>query len=64
MAAWDKRTVKQVLDFSARLTRSAFRVEHRAERKVDQQEALSQARRDKRTKYAKSVRSNGERARI
>lgn len=63
MARYDSRTTAEVLKSSRRFERGLFRITHMAERKLDQQEALTQLRKSKR-KFSKSVRSNGERARI
>jgi hypothetical protein len=63
MASWDKRRPAEVLDYHRRLERNLFRIDHIAERKTDQQEALSQLRKSKR-QFVKPVRTNGARARI
>jgi hypothetical protein len=63
MAYWDKRRPAEVLDYNRRLQRNLFRIEHIAERRLDQQEALSQLRKSKQV-YSKRVRSNGDRARL
>lgn len=59
----EDKTPKQILDYSKSMEKRIFRVEHLAERKLDQQEALSQARRAK-VIHRKAVRSNGARTRI
>ncbi len=48
MRFWDKKRPAEVMTRSAQLERAAFQVEHRAERAVDQQQALSQLRAAKR----------------
>jgi hypothetical protein len=48
MARYEKLRPDEILDRNHRYTRSLFRITHRRERRIDQQEALSQLRRSKR----------------
>lgn len=48
MGRYDKLKPNEVLDRRQVYTRTLFRIEHRRERAIDQQQALSQLRRDKR----------------
>jgi hypothetical protein len=48
MARYEKLKPNEILDRNQRYTRTLFRIEHRRERGIDQQQALSQLRRDKR----------------
>lgn len=63
MAYHAKKRPAELLEYISRQTKSIYRVEHIAERKLDQQEALSQLRRTKRAKH-KPIRSNGARAQL
>jgi uncharacterized protein YdcH (DUF465 family) len=45
----DKRPA-EILEYSNNLNKRIYRIEHLSERRLDQQEALSQMRRNKRTK--------------
>jgi hypothetical protein len=63
MAYYAKLRPAEVLAATARYERGLFRVERMGERKLDQQEALSQLRKARKSKPAKPVRYQ-ERIRI
>ena len=50
MARYEKLKPDEILDRNREYSRRLFRIEHRRERRIDQQQALSQLRRDKRMK--------------
>lgn len=50
MGRWWRKGPGEMLIHARRLTRSVFRMDHVQERRIDQQEALSQLRKSKRKK--------------